>query len=370
MVSSKHRNIIADLCVLNIFVIFWLSISYDNAFAKQEAVRLVLFPPVYKQLPDGSYVQKLRLWLAEEEFNTFKRKVITDLAAPAMQLESRKATKEEKNRLLERSKWFFFDALDNQNHSLRISGLPPALARTNRHGHTSIEVPVLASNVNDKPINVTVNLPKEEIEAVSRPSIIIPNTGVSVISDIDDTLRVSNVVSKGELVRSTFLEAYRATTQMPSLLKEYKRAGAHFHYVSASPWQLWPSLEPFMMKYYPNGEVHLRNLSTRIYDRNFYNFLFGSSMQHKKSAIERIFSEYPGHRFILIGDTGECDPEVYGDIVQSQKNRIEKVILRKVPETDFSDKRLQAALSEEGVEKLQLVGEITALGSNSCKDIK
>ena len=77
--------------------------------------------------------------------------------------------------------------------------------------------------------------------------LLVPPEGLSIISDIDDTVKVSNVLNKRELLANTFLREFTPIEGMAALFRRWGRAhGAVFHYVSASPWQLQPELQAFL----------------------------------------------------------------------------------------------------------------------------
>jgi phosphatidate phosphatase APP1 len=75
---------------------------------------------------------------------------------------------------------------------------------------------------------------------------VIDEDGLSVISDIDDTVKVTNVANRRELLANTLFREFRAVTGMPEIYREWEAHGAAFHYVSASPWQLASCLERFL----------------------------------------------------------------------------------------------------------------------------
>lgn len=72
---------------------------------------------------------------------------------------------------------------------------------------------------------------------------LLPATGLSIISDIDDTVKLSNVLDKRKLLRNTFLEEFHVVPGMPELYRNWSDTfDASFHFVSASPWQVSPRL--------------------------------------------------------------------------------------------------------------------------------
>ncbi len=346
----------------------FLLLLAQNAFAffDEEKESAYLFPSVYSQNADGTYKQTIHFWLMEEDFDKFKQNIITDIVTPVLEENSRTSSRAEKARFLKRAKWFAFEPVERSTHAVLLPDTRRTMITTSNLGHARINVLHTEPIAESTPSNITIEMTDGNAQTFSFEPITIKYNGLSVISDIDDTLKVSNVISKKQLIRSTFIDRYRVIPGMPGLLREYENAGAHFHYVSASPWQLWPSLEPFMAMYYPKGQVHLRDFPTDIFEKDFYKFLFGPSRAYKRSSIEKLLTQYPGHKFILIGDTGECDPEIYGEITRKYGSRIEGIILNKVPKTNFSESRLKAAFSEKNIQKLKLVGEDAVPGEHVC----
>lgn len=105
----------------------------------------------------------------------------------------------------------------------------------------------------------------------------------------------------------TFLKETEQVDGMAELYQKWAGLGAHVHYVSNGPWQLFPMLENFFAKYdFPPGSAHLRFI-----DRSdVLSTIRGKPGAHKLEAIPKIMKDFPNRKFILIGDTGELDPEV------------------------------------------------------------
>ena len=114
---------------------------------------------------------------------------------------------------------------------------------------------------------------------------------------------------------------------MPEFYQQLSLAGACFHYVSASPWQLYPSLAPFLDKYFPFGCLSQRHFY--IGDKSFVRF-FRSSVKYKTATVSGLLERYPQRKFILIGDSGENDPEVYLDIAGKYRQQVTDILIREV----------------------------------------
>lgn len=78
---------------------------------------------------------------------------------------------------------------------------------------------------------------------------LVSPTGISVVSDIDDTIKETHVLNRHELAANTFLREFRGVPGMADLFRRWA-AGDHivFHYVSGSPWQLYPALSDFLRR--------------------------------------------------------------------------------------------------------------------------
>jgi phosphatidate phosphatase APP1 len=88
---------------------------------------------------------------------------------------------------------------------------------------------------------------------------LVEPSGLSVISDIDDTVKFTNVADRRELLRNTLLREFTAIEGMPDVYRRWQQAGAEFHYVSSSPWQLSDCLCRFLgTAGLPAGSMHLK----------------------------------------------------------------------------------------------------------------
>lgn len=153
--------------------------------------------------------------------------------------------------------------------------------------------------------------------------------GLSVISDIDDTIKISEVHDKRALLANTFLRPYRPVAGVADLFARLARDHqASFHYLSASPWQLYPVLDEFReAQGFPAGSFHLKHF--RLKDRSFFA-LFDDPYTYKLEAIETLLTRLGERDLVLVGDSGEQDPEVYGEIARRYPDRVKAILIRDV----------------------------------------
>lgn len=189
-------------------------------------------------------------------------------------------------------------------------------------------------------LSVPADLPPEDSRVFTGAIQFVAPTGVSIISDVDDTIKHSNVPNRRDLFQNTFARKFVPIPGMPALYQDCAGRGVVFHYVSGSPWQLYGPLQDFWnAEGYPQGSFHLKRFRVRETARK----LRGMSPQkvHKWAAIEPILNSFPGRRFVLIGDSGEQDPEIYAQLLAQRPQQIAAVFIRNVRGEQASTPRYQ-----------------------------
>ena len=173
---------------------------------------------------------------------------------------------------------------------------------------------------------------------------LIEATGLSVISDIDDTIKLSEVADRRRLLHNTFLREFVPVHGMADLYRTWGNCGAAFHYVSSSPWQLYGCLADFMQQSgFPDGSFHLRAI--RLRDASVLK-LFVARRATKRRVIRSIVRMLPHRKFVLVGDSGERDPEMYGTIARQFQGRIGQIVIRNVPGRQMDRERVRRAFRE------------------------
>lgn len=186
------------------------------------------------------------------------------------------------------------------------------------------------------PTHVRV-LANENLSATQEVEVTEPR-GVSLISDIDDTIKRSNISSGAkEIFRNTFVRELGDLT-IDGVKEWYNKMhdmGVKIHYCSNSPWQLFPVLASFFkLQGLPPGSLHLKQYSGMLQG------IFEPVAERKKSTLNRLLDDFPSRQFILVGDSGEADLEVYTELALSYPGRILAVFIRDVTspeETKFFD---------------------------------
>lgn len=226
-----------------------------------------------------------------------------------------------------------------------------AAGKSGRSGHVTISValpPETASpEWHDKlpqqlpRLPFSVVLPADDQREMTASAQVIPPRGVSVISDIDDTIKISQVAHRRQLLHNTFLHSFVPVPGMALLFREWQAQGVAFHYVSSSPWQLFRPLDEFMTDNgFPSGSYHLRTY--QFSDPSILK-LFMSRKRNKFKIIESILKQFPERQFVLVGDSGEKDAEIYGKVARRFPEQISRILIRRVVGRPWTRKRVEKA---------------------------
>lgn len=175
-------------------------------------------------------------------------------------------------------------------------------------------------------VELTAVLPDDDGRTFSGEIQLLEDDGVSVISDIDDTIKVTGCHDKKLLLENTLLEDFRAASGVPALYQRWAEAGAAFHYVSNSPLPLLGALRAFIDEAgLPRGSIKLKPF--RWKDGTFLDLL-AAPEDHKAEVLEGLVGRFSKRKFVLVGDTGERDPEIYAAVARKHPDRITKIYLR------------------------------------------
>ncbi|KAI8913129.1 hypothetical protein DFJ77DRAFT_68741 [Powellomyces hirtus] len=212
---------------------------------------------------------------------------------------------------------------------------------------TSIDVPVDLAQEPDVTLDYK-NVPILPItEQVGGKAYFVQQDGVSVISDVDDTIKISEVNSRTALLRHTFLLPFEPVAGMSAAYNNIKKEltaknlAPSFHYLSRSPWNLFQGLEKFSRDFaFPAGQWLLRDLS--LLDLSALEFLVGGK-DYKVERIREHVALFPKRRLIMIGDSTEMDAESYGEIARSNPNNILCIAIRLVTGVDAEEEKGEIA---------------------------
>ncbi len=218
---------------------------------------------------------------------------------------------------------------------------------------------------NEKWAKIQLRLPdkydndQQEVQVEGEIMVRHPSSRFGLISDLDDTIIVSKATEFLEKMRIMLLR--NASTRKP-----FAGVGAFYRaleagpdkeshnpvfYVSSSSWHLYEMFDHFCnINNIPKGVFLLRELGV---DPD--KFIQGSHNSHKLEKIRNILTSFHDLPFILIGDSGQKDPEIYKEVVKEFPDRIKAIYIRDVhPKTsDQRDREVQDIaryIGEQGID--------------------
>ena len=155
-----------------------------------------------------------------------------------------------------------------------------------------------------------------------------------IISDIDDTVQVTEVNNKSRMMTNTFMLNPMQRQVVPGIVPFYRQLAmansqpelTPIVYLSASPRQLHTNIDLFLSyNEFPRGAL----ITKRVADDSSTEPIT-DQFAYKTAKIEAVLAQLPGIRFTLVGDDGELDPEIYAAIQQRFPERVATIWIRKV----------------------------------------
>ena len=324
--------------------------------------RLVAFPTYAKRDAGGGLTVPVHAWTFEPERDSSVRDFLIDSMEEFVDFEG----PEQRERFDRRIRRFLFDNESGKEVELKVAGEPYEVGETEGDGRVYRRVD-LSSDVARRALRGrTGGQWLEATVAAGFGSIddripVIEPSGLMVVSDIDDTVKNSKVLDRGAMLRKTFLEEYRPVEGMAELYRRIdEEFDPAFYYLSASPWQLLPYFDRFLeASEFPAGPIHLRALQVADIT-SVIDFIDGSA-DYKNASFDELLSDFPDRDFLLVGDSTQHDPEVYGRLARQHPDQIRAIWIRKVEGADNTDARFEEAFAEVPSDTWQVFEEPSAL---------
>lgn len=233
------------------------------------------------------------------------------------------------------------DSIRNSRISVALGDQVVQLAPSDPAGYFSADV----SLTNDQVARLARGgvLTFESLPTRSNPSrfsgsaALVAQDGVIVVTDMDDTIKDTNVNNHAEARANTLQRPFRPVAGMPDLYRAWAEADpshVHFHVVSAGPWHLHEPLRRFTQEAgFPAFTWDMRSVDTtepatliketvKADPQRLFDF--------KVRAIRALMTRFPKRHVVLVGDSGERDPETYATILAEFADRVDAVFIRNV----------------------------------------
>jgi phosphatidate phosphatase APP1 len=179
-----------------------------------------------------------------------------------------------------------------------------------------------------------IRLSSADAEPVEAPvRVVDPKVRFGVVSDIDDTVMVTALPRPLLAAWNTFVLDEHARTAVPGMAVLYERLATRYPdapvlYLSTGAWNVAPALTRFLSRHlYPAGPLLLTDWGPT------HNRFFRSGQEHKRSTLARLATEFPDIRWLLIGDDGQHDQEIYAEFAAAHPDNVEAVAIRRLSPT-------------------------------------
>ena len=180
---------------------------------------------------------------------------------------------------------------------------------------------------------MTFRLGPDGSAVTGKALVVDPAARLGIISDIDDTIIHTGLTRAVEAVRTTLLVAEESRAPIPGAAELYRGlvgadgGRAPVFYVSTGAWNLHAMLERFLERHgFPAGPM----LMTDWGPGGKWLFREDSIAFKSRTIIERI-DEHPQLRWVLVGDSGQHDPEAYAAVARARPDRLHAIYIRDVP---------------------------------------
>src|SRR6218665_3637779 len=167
-----------------------------------------------------------------------------------------------------------------------------------------------------------------EVEATIR--VVDPAETFGIISDVDDTVMVTTLPRPFLAAWNTFVLDEHARSPTPGMAVLYERLvrthpGSPVIYLSTGAWNVAPTLSRFLSRnLYPPGPLLLTDWGP-THDR-----WFRSGRQHKDENLRRLALEFPHVKWLLVGDDGQHDEQLYAAFAAEHPNSVAAVAIRRL----------------------------------------
>ncbi|KAL2889247.1 actin filament organization protein app1 [Ceratocystis lukuohia] len=245
-------------------------------------------------------------------------------------------TDEKRARILERAKPFISEARRGRSVIVALDRdmtqkAPQKVGSTGKHGtaRTTVKLGQLDKNVAHK---VGAFVPKEVKGILEADVYMADAEGWMVLSDIDDTIKITGTNNTRDMIRETLVSEGIPVPGMPEFYAHIQATlppDSVWCYIAASPHPLYPFLREFRSKYYPAGPLFLRDFYWHSLTGMLVSFARGT-YSYKIGRVRQIHRWLPQRKVVMIRDSTQADPEVYGSMAREFPNWVVAILIRRV----------------------------------------
>ncbi|KAI9820419.1 MAG: hypothetical protein M1832_003752 [Thelocarpon impressellum] len=198
-------------------------------------------------------------------------------------------------------------------------------------------VPIANTSGGLQPGNATSSIQRLNVYTIgtdtgNATAYLVPTEGVTMLSDIDDILRVTKIYQPKEGLLNSFARPFTPWLNMPEIYANLSKSlpNMHFHYLTTTPEQITKNYMQFIYAAYPGGSFDTRPL-------NFSDV--SATLSIRKFLLTKVFQTFPKRKFILVGDTTNSDVmRGYPELATDFPGQVLCILLRNTSATDPENK--------------------------------
>lgn len=323
---------------------------------------LVLFTTPARRSVDGKrWLIPIHGWVYKPQHSRIRKALVASLLNARYGLEVTAAVKKYFDR---RVNLLLADNKEHRRIIIEAGGHRFAMPETGDNGHFRSQIALSAQDVatfrTGDHLSFFAALPKGDPRHFGGEVLLVEPAGLSIISDIDDTVKLTHVTDHKRMFEQTFYKPFAA---VPGMAEAYsglqKSHQTTLHFVSSSPWHLYQPLQEFLQaEGFPLATISLKQI--RLKDSSIFN-LFKDGTETKPPQITALLMAYPGRKFILVGDSGEKDPETYAALMRRFPKQILRTLIRNVTGAKRDDARFSKVFAGIAAHKWRLISSAKAI---------
>jgi len=196
-----------------------------------------------------------------------------------------------------------------------------------------------------------------------------------VISDVDDTIQYSHAANKLKAAQTLLLGNETTLKPVPGMAALYQALDqasdgvndGDVSYLSGSPMNFAGRIENYLENQgFPKGPLQLKNMGFRKGEDNPVQ-----QSDYKLKHLREMFETYPNKSFLLFGDSGEADPEVYAQIASEYPDRVLGVFINNVTAESAKSERFQGmSLIKSGLDAAKILHQQGILPAEGLEQVR
>lgn len=158
--------------------------------------------------------------------------------------------------------------------------------------------------------------------AVAQVQVIADDITFGIVSDIDDTILSTWLPRPVLAAWNSLILTEQARQAIPGMARWYQQLlsahpGSPLIYISTGAYNTFPMIRRFQTRHgFPTGAMLLTDWGPTN------TGWFRSGSDHKRVALRELARDLPNIRWLLVGDDGQHDPDLYAEFAQLQPNHV------------------------------------------------